>query len=303
MPSKKKENKINKISDYLSFTTLQLKNINVEAVDLEAQLLVMGVLNCDRPYLLAHLDQEISAKDLNILNKLLKKRLSGWSLAVLFNSKNFYKTNLFVNKDVLVPRSETEVMVENILAEIKDGDLVLDIGTGSGAIVISLALEKKGANTFYASDKSLASLIVARHNIQKHQLKIKLLTGDLLKPYLDILKQTQSSKVIIAANLPYLTPLQMKEQSIQREPAQALLSGANGLWHYQRLFAQLSLFLKTTPFTGAISIYCEINPEQKNDINSLVLKYIPKALISFQKDLGGKIRFCHLNIEDRANHR
>ncbi len=302
MPSKKKENRINKISDYLSATILQLNNIHIEAADFEAQLLVMGVLNCDRPYLLAHLDQEINAKDLNTLNKLLKKRLSGWSLAVLFSSKNFYKTSLFVNKDVLVPRPETEVMVENILSEIKDGDIVFDIGTGSGAIIISLALEKKDTNTFYASDKSLAALIVARHNILKHQLNIKLLAGDLLKPYFDILEQAQSSKVIIAANLPYLTPAQMKEPSIKKEPIKALLSGAKGLWHYQRLFTQLSLFLKTTPFKGAISIYCEINPEQKNDIKNLILKYFPNNLISFQKDLCKNIRFCHLSIEGRANH-
>jgi methylase of polypeptide subunit release factors len=127
------------------------------------------------------------------------------------------------------------------------------------------------------------------------------LPGDLLKPYINTLNNNKPAKVIIAANLPYLNPEEMKEASIKKEPVQALLSGSDGLWHYKRLFFQLSSYLKTNYSPIEFSLYCEINPEQYNNIYELAKQYLPEALVVPQKDLSGQIRFAFINIAHRPN--
>lgn len=303
MPLKNKDKKENNISDLLLLASSLLKNKQIKEADFEAQILLARALHKDRVFVIAHPEYIVSCQSEKEFLNLVKARLQGWSLAVILGSKSFYTSELLVNKDVLVPRPETEVMVETIIKEIKDGDIIFDIGTGSGAIIISIAKEKLGKpNYFYASDKSIQALKVASHNIKNNHLPIKLLTGDLLQPYLPILKKQQPKKLIIAANLPYLTPAQMKEPSIKKEPASALLSGADGLWHYQRLFAQLNNFLKTNNYPIDIYLYCEINPEQKNGIKKKALTKFPKAKVSFLVDLKNDIRFCLINISNHSNH-
>jgi release factor glutamine methyltransferase len=301
MPLKNKDKKESNISELLFLATSLFKNKQIKEADFEAQTLLARTLHKDRVFVIAHQQDLIKPQDKNNFLALVKARLQGWSLAVILGSKSFYTSELLVNKDVLVPRPETEIMVEAIIKEIKDEDMVFDIGTGSGAIIISIAKEKIGKpNYFYASDKSKKALKVAYHNIKNNHLPIKLLTGDLMQPYLPILEKQQPKKLIIAANLPYLTPAQMKEPSIKKEPVSALLSGANGLWHYQRLLAQLSNFLRTNNIIN-ISLYCEINPEQKNEIKKKALAKFPKAKVSFLTDLKGDIRFCLISISNHSN--
>lgn len=303
MLPKNKDKKKNNISKLLLLASSLLKNKQIKEANFEAQTLLARTLHKDRVFVIAHPEYLVSQSNEKEFLNLIKARLQGWSLAVILGTKNFYTSELLVNQDVLVPRPETEVMVEAILQEIKEEDMVIDIGTGSGAIIISVAKERLGkSNYFYASDKSIKALKVAGYNIKNHHLPIKLLTGDLLQPYLPILKKQQPKKLIIAANLPYLTPEQMKEPSIKKEPVSALLSGANGLWHYQRLLAQLSNFLKTNNYPVTTSLYCEINPEQKNEIKKKALAKFPKAKVDFLTDLKGDIRFCVINISNHSNH-
>lgn len=293
---KKNENKKNNIESLLANMSSLLKAKGIKEANLEARLILSLVLKKDSAYILSHLEENLDEKDLVLLDKMTKDRLKGWSLAVLCGFKDFYKTSLIIDKNVLVPRPATEAMVENIIKEAKKDDFIFDIGTGSGAIIISLALELKSSNYFYASDKSLKALKIAKLNISNHGVLVKLLHGDLLKPYLGVLKRDKPSKVIIAANLPYLTPGQMKESSIKKEPVSALLSGSDGLWHYRRLFSQLRSYLKTSIYNTSFSIYCEINPEQQKNIKNSALRYFPQAKVDFQKDLSGQIRFCLINI-------
>ncbi|MFZ2310469.1 MAG: peptide chain release factor N(5)-glutamine methyltransferase [Patescibacteria group bacterium] len=302
MPLKNKDKKENNISELLLSATSLLKKQQIKEADFEAQTLLARALRKDRVFVIAHPEYLVSKQAENSFLKLIKSRLQGWSLAVILGSKNFYTSELLVNKDVLVPRPETEIMVEAILQEIKDGDTIIDIGTGSGAIIISVAKERlEKPNHFYASDKSVKALKVARYNIKNNNLPIKLLTGDLLQPYLPIFKKQPPVKLIIAANLPYLTPAQMKEPSIKKEPASALLSGADGLWHYQRLFTQLDNFLRSINYSINASLYCEINPEQKNEIKKKALAKFPKAKVNFLTDLKNDIRFCVISISNHSS--
>jgi len=261
---------------------------------LEAELLLAHTLGCNRAFILAHPEYEITPKKIIQFRKLVKARLAGWSSAVLLGTKDFYGLELKVNKDVLVPRPETEILVDLILAYVKSKPeaLIMDIGTGSGAIITSLFKNlKNNRYLFYASDKSRKALLVAKANAKKYQAPIGFLNGDLLKPYLPIIKKAKPENIVIAANLPYLKPEELKEPSIKKEPKSALLSGSDGLWHYKRLFNQLSCLKDSKIF-----LVCEINPEQALQIEKLAGASFSKAKTYFKNDYTGRIRFFILEI-------
>jgi len=286
-PKKNKRTKENKISSLLTEAYF-LKRI-------DAELLLAAVLKKDRVFILAHPELVVSLADTKKFKSLIKKRLAGWSTAVLLGYKEFYGLEFKVDKNVLVPRPETEIMVDSVLEYIKDksNSLILDIGTGSGAIIISLFknLPVEKNNNFYASDKSHKALAIARYNAKKHQAKINFLSGDLLLPYLPLISRLKPDNLIIAANLPYLTPSEMKEESLKKEPKSALLSGPDGLWHYTRLFLQLKKVTATKIF-----LICEINPAQALSIKKLALASLSDAKTSFINDYTKRPRFFVLEI-------
>jgi len=264
---------------------------------LELELLLSKITNLSREQLLAYPKQDFGQKTCKKFKKLEKKRLTNWPLAYLTGQKNFFKSNFIVSPAVLIPRPETEILVEKTLEKINSNDLettIIDVGTGSGVIIISLAkelIEKEKIN-FFAIDISKKALQIAKKNIRNHNLEntINLKKGNLLKPVItDIKKCLKDNKqIIITANLPYLKPEEMKEISIQREPKIALLSGKNGLKHYQSLFKQLkTLNIKTNFF-----LICEINPEQVDDFKELFNTTLTNMKLEFIKDLNHHFRFA-----------
>jgi len=294
-PKKNKKTKEIKLISLLQETYSLFKAKKIDTPELEAQLLLAYVLKKDRVFILAHEEYLIKPKELNEFNKLMRARLAGWSSAVLLGVKEFYGLEFNVNKDVLIPRPETEILVDIILEYLKPKPetLIMDIGTGSGAIITALYnnLKDKGHHLFYASDKSNKALIVAKSNAKKYETEISFLNGDLLKPYLPILKRTKPKNIVIAANLPYLKPSEMKEPSIKKEPKSALLSGSDGLWHYKRLFHQLHYITDAHIF-----LICEINHEQATQIKKLAKTSFPKATTYFKNDYTSRIRFFILEI-------
>ena len=295
MPLKKnKKIKEIKIAGLLNEACSLFKTKKLEVPEMEAQLLMAHVLKKDRVFIMAHPEYLIKPKELIQFNKLVKARLAGWSSAVLLGVKEFYGLEFKVNKDVLVPRPETEILVDTVLEYVKSKPeaLVMDIGTGSGAIITSLYNNLKDTrHLFYASDKSNKALIVAKSNAKKYETEIGFLNGDLLKPYLPILKRTKPKNIVIAANLPYLKPSEMLEPSIKKEPKSALLSGSDGLWHYKRLFYQLQYIKNAKVF-----LICEINHEQATKIEKLAKTSFHKALSYFKNDYTGRVRFFILEI-------
>ena len=291
-PKKNKSNKKNKIAGLLNEACFLFKAKKIEVPELEARLLLAHVIKKDCVFVMAHPEYLVKPKEVIQFNKLVRARLAGWSSAVLLGVKEFYGLEFKVNKDVLVPRPETEILVDTVLEYLKNESsaLIADIGTGSGAIITSLF--KNLANTnyqFYASDKSAKALVVAKTNAKKLGAKIIFLHGDLFQPYLPIIKKTKPKNIIITANLPYLKPEEMKEPSIKKEPRSALLSGADGLWHYKRLFKQLNLLTK-------VFLICEINPEQALKIEKLAKTSFPYAKTYFQNDYTKRVRFFILEF-------
>jgi release factor glutamine methyltransferase len=275
----------------------------------EIEILLSFLLDKNRESLLAHPEIEISQALYKKFKKLEKKRLNGWSIAVLIGQKEFYGLNFKVDKNVLVPRPETELMIEEILKLNKNNESnlnLIDVGTGSGAIIITCAqifknlspVQYKKTN-FWAIDISNLALRVAKQNAKLNYQgeKIKFVHGNLLTPLNKKLKFNWLSgeKFIIAANLPYLTPQQIKfAPSIKKEPRLALVAGRDGLKYYQALFKQLKTLNSVNKLK--IDILCEIDPKQTSAIKLIIKKYSPTGNIKIKKDLAGKNRLIIISL-------
>ncbi len=277
----------------------------------EAEILLSFLLNKTREFFIIHPDFEIEKIVYKKFRELESKHLAGWSIATLIGSKEFYGLNFQVDKNVLVPRPETELMVEEILNLVIPSQStinIIDVGTGSGAIIITLALELRKSNLtsfkntgFKAIDISVSALKIAKLNSQIYKLNknIKFFSGNLLRPlinkndYEDLFKKD----VIIAANLPYLSPLQVKTSpSIQKEPKLALMAGSDGLKCYRELFEQLKSIYSGVAHKN-IHIFCEIDPSQKNTFKLLLKKNFPEASLMIKKDLAGRPRLAQIYLK------
>lgn len=273
--------------------------------NLETEILISFLLGKNREYLLTHPEINISPAVYKKFKELEKKRLNNWPLAYLTGRQEFYSLDLAVSPAVLIPRPETEMMVEEIIELIKSkqsdklAPLLVDLGTGSGAIIISLASEIRRLFPAYfktiifeAIDISSAALNIAKANAKHHKLnkEIKFLLGNLLDPLKITTKRLAGRELIITANLPYLTRSQIKEApTISREPKLALAGGKDGLKYYQELFQQIS---RLNVSNLKYQIICEIDPSQKIKIKELANKYLSDSKVSIQKDWARKDRFA-----------
>ena len=299
------------IKQALRKTANQLKKNKVENPALEAEILLSYILKKDREFLFTYPEKELTVRQIKNYKELIARRLAGEPIAYLTRQKEFYGLNFFVNKNVLIPRPETELMVEEAVSLIsqisyrKSPHVIVDVGTGSGCIIITLAKQisdfgfrlpagKAGISDFglFAVDISKSALAVAKKNAKLHKVdkKIKFIHGNLLKPIIRNRKShIANRKLIILANLPYLTPFQIKSSlTIKYEPKKALDGGRNGLKYYKELFEQVKRLakLKAVP----ISLFCEIDPGQVKKIKKLAQSELPKAKIQIVKDLAGRNR-------------
>lgn len=267
--------------------------------------LLIFITKKSREFLLTHPETPLSSLQTGQYRRLEKKRLNNWPLAYLIGSQDFWGRNFKLNNKVLIPRPETELLVEEVLHLARTSDsppTIIDIGTGSAAIIISLAKELEKNSPFYekteflASDISRAALDLARRNAAAHQLekRIKFRHGDLLGPWHRNLK---GKNLIIAANLPYLNKKQIKESpTIAREPLLALDGGWDGLTYYRKLFKQLAKINYRR-----LDLICEISPEQKKLISDLAKKAFPEQAIFLKKDWRQKDRFLLIKYFSKNN--
>jgi release factor glutamine methyltransferase len=274
---------------------------------LDLEILFSFVLNKSREFILTHPEHKLSHYQALRIKYYIWQRVNNKPIAYITGHKEFYGLDFKVNKNTLIPRPETEQIVDLVLNFIKARDYksntIIDIGTGSGNIIISTAKELQNTcfagrlNTnYYATDISKKALKTAKNNAKKHGVdkKIKFLHGSLLKPIFNNLK-IKNSRIIILANLPYLSDEiygSAPKDVIEFEPKSALYSDNYGLAHYEKLFKQIkdSVF-----FNSQFITLLEISPEQKDKIDTLAKKYFPEASIEFKKDLAGKWRVCQVN--------
>ena len=220
----------------------KLEQKKFPAATLEATRLLSFILNKSPEFLFTYPDFFISKNLKRRFDALLKKRLTGLPLAYITNAVEFYGLPFYVNRHTLIPRPETELLVEEALRIIKKNPrikTVAEIGCGSGSLICAIA---KHAPTlkYLTTDISKNALKVAQKNIKFHKLKIETFQGDLLKPI-------KNKKIdLLVANLPYLsTNLKLttpETLGLKFEPKQALFAGASGTKIFERFFKQLTKY-------------------------------------------------------------
>lgn len=269
------------IQELLNWTANYFRDKGIDEPRLEAEVLLARVLNKDRVYLYANFDLPVNSQERELYRDYVKRRVQGEPCAYITGSKEFMSLNFKVNSDVLIPRSDTEILVESVMDVVnKDGQIkIYDVGTGSGAIAVSLAYYLPRAEV-YATDISLKALEVAKENAQNNNVNVNFLLGDLLTPVI-----SSSPFDIITANLPYISPEEFREldKSVKDfEPTSALVAEDDGLSLYRQLIPQAYELISPGGY-----LFFEIGYNQGDKALELVQNFAEVELI---KDLAGRDR-------------
>jgi release factor glutamine methyltransferase len=249
--------------------------------DLEAEVLLRHVLTLDRAAFLRQLSDPMSEADVEAYELALGRRLAGEPTAYITGTREFYGLDFRVTPAVLIPRPETEMLVEAVVDRSRRTERlrIADIGTGSGAIAVSLAKALPQA-TLYATDLSAGALAVARDNAAANcvEQRISFRRGDLLEPL-------DARVDVIAANLPYVTENDWRalpREIRKHEPRLALASGVDGLDAIRALLLQAPRYLERG---GAI--FLEFGIGQDEAIQASAREHFPSASIETRRDFAG----------------
>jgi len=239
------------IQEILNVTTVFLRDKGIESPRLCAEVLLSHQLKKSRVDLYLAFDQPLSSCEVAGYRSLVKRRLRREPLQYITGHQEFWSLGLFVSPAVLIPRPETELLVEEAI-RLREGNLlsnnsellILDLGTGAGAIAISLAKEIEGA-TIWASDISFEALVVARKNAKHHDLdrRIRFCQGDLLQPF----SRSSSPFDMIICNPPYIPAEAFKSlppEVSYYEPRIALDGHENGMHFIKRIIEEGGAYLK-----------------------------------------------------------
>jgi release factor glutamine methyltransferase len=263
-----------------------LADNDIEDASLDGELLLRHVLQISRAQLYLDLDHELSPAHEEVFHRLIERRLQGEPSAYITGHREFYGLDFYVDHSVLIPRPESELLVEKAisLAQNRLISTIADIGTGCGAIAISLALNLPKAE-IYASDISASALKVAWSNCQRHGVidRVHLLQGDLLEPL------TEPVDLMIA-NLPYVREAELPRTGmLSFEPVLALNGGPDGITAIKRLCLQLGEKLRPG---GCLLL--EIGLGQPKTVTALLRQALPSAQIEITPDFGGIERVVSL---------
>ena len=220
------------------------------------------------------------------LKKVIKKLKKDYPVQYLIGNVNFYGYTINVNKNVLIPRFETETLVEKTIEYIKKLKLtkgsLIDLGTGSGCISIVLKKELETLN-ISSLDNSLKALRVAKKNAKQNKADIALIHHDIFK-----FKPINKYDILIS-NPPYITKKDKTDNSIKYEPQKAIYADETGIKYYEYILSNCKNYLNEKNL-----IAFEIGDKQGNVLKRLAKKQFPKATISLEKDLAGKDRYLFI---------
>ncbi len=227
------------ISDSLTTTNSILRSAGISSARLDAEVLLAHTLNADRAWLIAHGDDVLTAEKAQIFNDLVARRVQCEPIAYLTGRKEFYGREFIVTSDVLIPRPETEVLIDivkQLVAPEAGAKRLLDIGTGSGCIGITCKLELPELGVTL-SDISPQALAIARKNAAKLGTKpIRYIQSDLLSHWLH--HSNPKTFDIIVANLPYVDRTWPTSPELRHEPELALYADEQGLKLIKTLISQ-----------------------------------------------------------------
>lgn len=265
----------------LSRTSARLAPLS-DTAQLDTQVLLAQILGRSRTWILAHPETELDDRQLGDVERAVQRLEQGEPLPYVLGHWEFYGLEFEITPDTLIPRPETELLVETALAWLRanpEAGLVADVGTGSGCIAVSLAHHLPNL-LLIASDISLPTIKVARRNARRHAAgRVQLIQSDLLPPLAQPLD-------LICANLPYIPTDTLRGLRVyRREPSKALDGGLDGLALIHRLIAQAKENLSPS---GALLL--EIEAGQGTPAQAFARQAFPNASVQIEQDLAGHDR-------------
>ena len=256
--------------------------------DLDAQVLLAQVLRVDRAFLFAHPEYLLTDAQYSAFRSAVLLRAAGEPIAYITGAKGFYDIGLQVTPAVLIPRPETELLLEEALrlSEERPELCVADIGTGSGALAVTFARHRPQSKV-YATEISLDALAIARGNAERNGVNPAFLAGDLAEPLIQ-----RGIKVdLLMANLPYIASDELPALEVSRfEPRLALNGGIDGLAFIRRLLTQIPAVCRQ----GAI-VLLEIGADQGGAVARLVREHFG-ARCEILPDYAGLDRIARFRI-------
>lgn len=262
---------------------------SIEDARVESELLLRHALKISRVQLYLDFERKLSSEEDEDFWRLIQRRLKHEPSAYITGHREFYGLDFYVNRNVLIPRPESELLVEKAIELVGRGGIstIAEVGTGCGAIAIGLAVNLPRLE-IYATDISEAALEVARFNCQKHAVtdRIHLLAGDMLEPL-------PGAVDLIVANLPYVREADLPRiETIGFEPPLALNGGQDGLDGIRRLCPQIGDYLHP----GG-SLLLEIGQGQEEAVTTFLRRLFPPAEIEVAPDLSGISRVVSLTLQ------
>ncbi len=274
------------ISKLLKNSTDILKSAGILSAEIDARILLEFASGKSREFLLAHPEYELSDIEVDDLSKLVARRKLHEPIAYITGHKEFFGLDFLLTPDVLIPRPETELLVEKCLDFLQTSNhkpqTVLDIGSGSGNIIISIATNcNLPTAIFFASDVSKKALIVARKNANNHQVKIEFIQSNLFE-------KISGKFDLIVANLPYVPIDGSSDREIKHEPQTAIFADNNGEMIIKNFLSEAKNFL-----ADGGQILIEVDPRNAKSLARSATKDFEN--IEILKDYSGKNRFIRIS--------
>ena len=265
----------------------------------EAELLFTEVLGVDKASLYLNQDRPLSKEEQQSVSQALKRRISGEPIQYILGKTEFMGLEFKVTPQVLIPRDDTEILVEQTINLVKQNKFlsnprILDLCTGSGCIAISLAKYIKGSQVI-ASDISWEALNIAKENALLNNVEVEFIRSDLFSA----ISFQPSAVDIIVSNPPYVKTLDIEslEPEVRHEPLIALNGGVDGLSFYYKIISQAHKYLKNKGF-----LVLEIGFGQSQDIQNLFKNSKNFEVIEIVKDYNNIDRVVIANYKEKNSH-
>ena len=258
-----------------------LKDNNIDEAIIKAKIVLCMVLKIEKEYIIINDSKEMAKEDEEKYFQYINKLKNGIPLQYITNNQEFMKLNFFVDENVLIPRADTEILVEEVISLANDDkNKILDVCTGSGAIAVSLAKYIKNSNVM-AIDISKEALKIAEKNAFNNNVNIKFIESDLFN------NLEENDFDIIVSNPPYIRENVINELSIEvkHEPKIALDGGKDGLDFYRKLSSESYKYLKEDGY-----LCLEIGYDQKKEVIEILKNEKKYKNIYSTKDLFGNDR-------------
>lgn len=276
------------INELIKKGIYELKENNIDEPTLKLRMLVSSVLNKPKEFIMAHGEYVLdNSQEKDVMEK-IEKLKENIPIQYIINNQEFMKLNFYVDENVLIPRSDTEILVEEIINTYENKRVkILDLCTGSGCIAISLKKYIPNAEV-YASDVSKSALEVAKINAKRNDTEIKFVISNLFN---DIINKNFD---IIVSNPPYIKTkiIDTLSKEVQKEPKIALDGGIDGLFFYRKIIKEGYEYLAH----GGM-IFLEIGYDQKQELIDIIKEDKRYKFIESKKDLGDNDRIIVIRKE------